>query len=345
MRVPSTILLPLALLSASGCWMILDIGALTARDGASVPDGALPEGAPLADASAGVVVARGLARPRSLVLDADALFFMAGDAEDSGTSARVARLARSEGATPTTLATNLENALDLTANATTLYWVEGTAADCSGNVGIGYVGKTGASRGFSPAPNCYAGQGVRAAEGDVYYLGGGGQIWRFAAATMANAEKLTAEHPDAGAMAVGPDAIYLAVAADRSIVEVERTTPYLERLFAPDQDVARAIVTDESRVYWVTSPAGTAASGSVGGAGQAPAVLSSTHRGANAVAVDRRFVYVTDASSGTLSRIDKAGGPAVVLLSAMVEPCSVVADDVAVYVADCAAGTITMLGP
>jgi hypothetical protein len=327
----------------SGCWLFSDPTRLTRDAGSDADAGTTQNEASVPGWSSPnvTVVASDQLRPHWLVLDADFLYWMNEGAEsDGGMSSQAMRLDRRDSTLGSrAVATGIVNAVDLAQDTQSLFWVEGPG-ECQESNGVGSISKSGGTprkAGFS----CYKPLGVRVDATDLYVVLADGVVGRSPKAAP-GLVKLTPPDPSVSALALSNEHIYVASAASKSILQVDKSNPTSQRLFAAGQESPRAIETDGTHVYWVSSPAGTVARLAHDAAGAKPEVLATEQAAPTAIALDATAAYFVSSGTGTVSRVDKKGGPVQVLAQAK-EPCGVAADDDAVYFSDCKTGTITRI--
>jgi hypothetical protein len=322
-------------------------------DDSELSGGAIPT-TPPSDASVDVatatpvwkteVLVRNQPTPHFIVLDDVAVYWLneGPSLDGGGKSSQVMRLAREGSADARMLVSGIDTGVDFASDPSALFWIEGPGG-CVAGTGVGAVAKDGTGR-SNIASSCYRHRAVRADTSDVYVLSAFGAVARASKVSGSAFTPLSADGVADDLLALSRDYVYVSDTRTRSILRFEKANVSAsQRLFAGEQDLPRAIVTDATHVYWVTSPAGRVSRLAHDTPGGAPLVLADKQDAPIAVALDAASVYFANAGDGTIARVPKDTPGIPEVIGRVEAPCGLAADDRAVYVTDCKAGTVSRL--
>jgi hypothetical protein len=193
-----------------------------------------------------------------------------------------------------------------------------------------------------PKPTCRISQLLANDVTSLWLLSDDSRITRVAKSS-GTGFPLTPVGSGVGVASIAADSLRVSFGAGqtREISYIEKTDPTnAVRLFAANQNVANAIVTDETLVDWTTDPGGAMVKLARAAPGTAPTVLASGLSAPTALAQDATSLFVAVGGDGTGVRVPKAGGPTEVLASGLALPCGVAADTRAAYWTECEGGKV-----
>lgn len=318
--------------------------APTTPDVDSGTDPSTPDGSPAADAgSAPVAIAKGVARPHWVVLDADAVYWLEEGKVDNGgiRRAQISRWSRATNGTPVVVSTGIPNGQSLAQSGNRLYWsADISGGGCSGR--IGSVNKDGTGE-TSDMMDCNQPWVVRADATNIYFITWNTQIAR-SPKPAGNAVFLTGTAVTGhSALALDATRIYFDRAGSQSLNYIDKADPGAAmHVFAGGQNAPVAIETDSTSVYWITDPGGTVAKLDRNKPGTPPVILATGLANPTSLALDSTYVYVTTAGDGVVARVPKAGGALTPIATNQTFPCGIAADDHAIVWTNCDGGTVML---